>query len=375
MSGSDRLAVVALEGSGRARGEMYGAAARDLIREAASRWRAHVLDKAPTSAAGYLAALVQDTAYRAAVTRYAPDLIDEISGIAYGAGVDEDTIFAINLLDEEWTLRERLSSSGAGHHCTSLGQASAGPAPVLVAQNLDLDAWMDGLQVVLELAPVDDGDEQQPAALVPSLAGMIGTMSLNAHGLGVALNTMAQLPSAADGLPVAFVVRLLARQRDVTSAEALLRALPHASGQNYLLGDPNEVLDVECSGAGAVSITLEASAIAHTNHPLRDHPRPFDDPRADFRGRDFTTKSEERLHHAAQALSHRRLGVDDLKHLLSQPPIRRGDGEDPGHSLFGLVMECSSSPVLHMSAGEPRVDNFTTHHVNSGAQRSTLLHG
>lgn len=357
------------------RGEMYGESARELIREAAARWRAAILDTAPAGLGpdAYLAALVRETGYRVAVRRHAPDLLEEVAGIAAAAGVDEDVIFGMNLLDEEWTLRDRLSAAGGDHHCTSIGQAGD-PAPVVIAQNLDLKVWMDGLQVLLELAPVDDRDERQPAALVPSIAGMIGTQALNAHGLGVALNTLAQLPSTDHGLPVAFVVRLLARQVDVRSAEALLHALPHASGQNYVLGDPRAVLAVECSAGGAVSIAPEPSGIAHTNHPLRVPPRSFDDPRAVHRGSDWDwlVNSKERLERAREALSHGRLGLDEVKRLLTTPPVLRGRDGDPGHSLFGLVMECAPAPVLHMSAGEPRIDNFRSFALEPAAPSLAL---
>jgi len=363
MPPTDRPTVVALEGHGRVRGEMYGSQARDLIGEATARWRANVLDVAPAGlgADAYLHALVHDSGYREAVGRRAPDLLEEIAGIADAAGVDEDVVFGMNLLDEEWVLRDRLVADGGDHHCTSIGQMADG-APVLIAQNLDLKAWMDGLEVLLELAPVVVDDDLQPAALVPSVAGMLGTQALNAHGLGVVVNTLAQLPSDPAGLPVAFVVRLLARERDVRTAEALLHALPHASGQNYLLGDPREVLAVECSAGGAVSIAPESIGVAHTNHPLRTPPRSFDDPRAAHRGGqwDWIDNSKTRLQHAREALGHGRLGLHEVKCLLTTPPVLRGRDGDPGHSLFGIAMECATTPVLHMSAGEPRLDNFRT---------------
>jgi len=355
---------------------MYGESARELIREAAARWRANVLDVAPRPSSAYLSALVRETGYRAAARRHAPDLVEEIAGMAAASGVEEDVLFGMNLLDEEWTLRDRLTADGGDHHCTSLGQGSAeDPGPVLVAQNLDLKVWMDGLQVLLELAPVDGEDgEEEPAALVPSVAGMIGTQALNAHGLGVTLNTLAQLPSDPGGLPVAFVVRMLARRRDVRSAEALLLALPHASGQNYLLGDPREVLAVECSAGGAVSIAPGSGGIAHANHPLRVPPRSFDDPRAAHRGGDWDwlLNSKDRLERADRALAAGRLGVEDVKRLLTTPPVLRGGAGDAGHSLFGLVMECAPAPVLHMSAGEPRIDNFGTFSLQGAAGRVAL---
>src|ERR1044071_2647535 len=114
-----KLPVIALEGTGRQRGEAHGESARDLVREAAERWRRNVLDDAPMPAADYLHTLVSDSRYRAAIERHAPDLLDEMAGIARAAAVDERIVFGMNLLDEEWALRGRATGTAAGCHCTS----------------------------------------------------------------------------------------------------------------------------------------------------------------------------------------------------------------------------------------------------------------
>jgi hypothetical protein len=75
-----------------------------------------------------------------------------------------------------------------------------------VAQNMDLPAWLDGLQVLFDVSPVGDGSHVGPRALVPFHAGMIGLNALNEYGVGI---TVFQLPVSANGLPVAFVICLL----------------------------------------------------------------------------------------------------------------------------------------------------------------------
>ncbi|HVV77227.1 MAG TPA: C45 family peptidase [Mycobacteriales bacterium] len=343
---ADRLTqVVTLTGAPTARGEAYGEGVRDLVREAADRWSEHIGRAVPMPLADYLTELVEHTGFRRAASTHCPDLIDELSGVAHASGVDERTLFAMNLLDEEWWLRRRLTTGDALAHCSGFGIPPQGDQPAYVGQNMDLPAWMDGLQILLDLRP-DDG----PSALVPSWPGMIALDGLNQHGVGVCVNTLAQLPTSIDGLPVAFVIRKLLAQPDRTQAVAALHELPHASGQNYVVGDPSGVMDVECSAAGAVDCSAATSWFAHTNHPLvAGHDgdvAPTDNGSQD--------RSVPRLDHLSKRLGELdRARPEALGAILSEPPLCRGSDGDPGFTLYSAIMELTDAPVLHLTAGPP----------------------
>ena len=255
------LPVVELAGTGRQRGEAHGESLRELVREAVDRWTENVLARAPVGAEAYLTELVDNSGYRRAINAYAPDLGAEVAGIAAAAGANERHVLGLSLMDEEWWLRSVLARP---HHCTSVARCASNGEPALVAQNMDLPAWLDGLQVLLDVSPTSAA----PRALVPSHAGMIGLNALNEHGVGIAVNALPQLPARADGLPVAVVIRLLAAQRDLASAVAVAQQIEHATGQNYTIGDRNGVVSMECSAAGATRYNPGGPAIAHSNHPL-----------------------------------------------------------------------------------------------------------
>jgi hypothetical protein len=306
---------------------------------------------------------VHGNEYSPSIRRYVPDLINEILGIAHAAGVAEDIVLGMNLMDEEWALRRRGDSTFFGEHCTSLGQRATAELPTLIAQNMDLARWLDGVQVVLDLASVEDGAmPAQPAALVPSVAGMIGLGSLNEHGLGVAVNGLPHLPTSPFGLPVAFVIRLLARQHDVPSACALLRAIPHATGQHYMLGDRHEIASMECSTAGVDQVVASGPGLAHANHSVANRV-PLDHDPSDLH--EHLRFSHRRQEHATGCLEQAPFTIDGVKQLLSEPPILRGREDPWGNSLYGVVMACSSEPSLHMSLGEPQVERFATYSVRA----------
>jgi isopenicillin-N N-acyltransferase-like protein len=191
-------------------------------------------------------------------------------GIAATSGTDECHVLGLNLMDEEWWLREVMRGDRRLDHCTSMAHWATDGEPTLLAQNMDLPAWLDGHQVLLDVSPIgeDEGSRAAPCALVPSHAGMIGLNALNEYGVGVTVNALPQLPTSADGLPVAFVIRLLATQSDLASVLAVAQRIPHTTGQNYTIGSPVGAVSLECSAAGATRYDPGGRTIAHSNHPL-----------------------------------------------------------------------------------------------------------
>jgi isopenicillin-N N-acyltransferase-like protein len=350
------LPFIEPSGTGRQRGEAHGESLRELVLEAVDRWQDNVLGRAPLDADAYLTELVDKTGFRRSINRHAPDLASEIAGIAAGAGTDERFVFGLNLMDEEWWLREKMRGDRRLEHCTSVARCAAGGEPTLLAQNMDLPAWLDGLQVLLDVSPVGDGSAR---ALVPSHAGMIGLNALNEHGVGITVNALPQLPVSATGLPVAFVIRLLASARDLASATAIVERIHHASGQNYTIGDRDGAVSMECSAVGATRYDPGGPTIAHSNHPLAGGSAlvPTSDGDAS-RLLPHEQNSVDRFQHAAARLADQPVTVRSLRQLLSEPPVLRGRSGDDGFSFYGVVLECTEAPALWMTPGPPGTYEF-----------------
>jgi hypothetical protein len=216
---------------------------------------------------GYVVRLLDETDFKPAIDRYAPDIWDELAGVAEGAGQPLDQLYALQLLDEEWAYRVRRTDAASPPKCSSLASVNADGSTWL-AQNMDLGDYTDGFQVMLR---IDDRDH--PSALVFSTAGMLGLMGVNAAGLGVCVNSLPQLPSAPQGLPVAFVLRRLLQARSLAEAADLVQTLPHATNQHYLIAEPGAARSFEASAAGVTEYRpADPTTILHTNHPLAATP-------------------------------------------------------------------------------------------------------
>ena len=253
------MRTVTASGDPRTIGRTHGEVAGEQIRALLAAWRSRAAGEGD-GLDSVVHALAQECGFRSATRRWLPDLVDEVDGLAEGAGISQDEAFALNCMDEAWW----LGSSEGG--CSVLAVVDDRTDAPVVGQNMDLDTWMDGGQVVLRLHPVG-----RPRQVLLSRAGMVGLCGANDAGLVVMVNTLDQLPTDRDGVPVAFVVRALIGQPSLAAAVDLLHRLPHASGQAYTLASGDGVRGFEC-GAGTVTEYRNDDALPlrrwHTNHPI-----------------------------------------------------------------------------------------------------------
>jgi hypothetical protein len=232
------------------------------VREAVSRWEEATLSgqNGGTNILDYSRGFVASTRLVRTMEAITPDLLQEIHGIAEASNLPPEVVTAYNLMDEQWWYD--LGTTRPEPGCSVVG-LSDGDATVL-AQNMDLPSFMDGSQIVLRITPPDG-----PQMLVLSSAGLIGLVGVNSAGLAVCVNTLLMLRANPSGLPVAAVVRHILAQRSMAEAQAVLGAIPHASGQHYAIADCAGVRGFECSAGGCVpSLAVGAAALTHTNHPL-----------------------------------------------------------------------------------------------------------
>ncbi len=350
-----RLKIVELDGSSRERGVQHGRALKQEIAQVVALWQADLEKGAKQPADAFLKEFLGATNFLPAVERWTPGLLDEVRGIAEGSGQSFDTMFAFQLVDEIWVYLNQRNA----HHCSGLGVPQRDGRPGFVAQNMDLEPFRDGFQAVLHLRETGAVPEQ----FIFTCAGLIATNGVNRRGIGLAVNTLMALRASTTGLPVAFVIRGVLACKDGAGAEDFLRRVPHASGQNYILGAGGKVSNFEASAGKVVEMPPAADGtVAHTNHPLvNDDLKSWrlKKPSATDNSPTRLDAVQRRLGQAASSIDENVIRAilrskDSEKHPVCVS-VKPGSG---GATFGGVIMTLSNPPVLDVSAGPPDVNPF-----------------
>lgn len=350
------IQVVELSGGAYERGLACGRALGPGIEAHMAAWRDWLSKATGRPAFDYVRDMLRETDYLPAIDRFAPDLLEEVRGVAEGAGADRDLVYGLQLMDEEWFHRVRVGlNRRIPGKCSSFALAT--PAgPTWIGQNMDLGEYTDGRQVALRIAP----EGRCPGALVFTTAGVIALMGVNGAGVGVCVNSLPQLPSAPHGLPVAFVVRRLLQAASLEEACELVLSLPHATNQHYLIAEPGRIRSFEASAAGVTEYHApDPRRILHTNHPLSAAQGQPERPEA-------RRNSAQRLASLAARLADGNPGLAELQAALSacddpeNPVCRTGGGGNIGFTCGSMISALGGAEIESwVSPGPPSVHGYT----------------
>lgn len=259
-------------GGPRERGLSYGEQSRDRIAVTKAGY-----EEAFGQVAGITWSQAVDAALKFAepIERHAPDVMEELRGIADGAGSSLGDVLAMNARTEViWgaTARQAETERAAvARECTSLALLSPRTAAglPLAAQSWDWLVHCFDSAVVLEV----EQPGELPNFVTAVEAGLLAKVSLNSAGLTVLTNA---LVTSADrgtpGIPFHVMLRLLADCQTVTDALRLVQTLPRSSSANYMLVHGDDVaVNIEAAPGDYTKVSWQlpqAGILVHTNHFL-----------------------------------------------------------------------------------------------------------
>jgi hypothetical protein len=344
------LRIVEAAGTPRELGRSHGEDAREFIARGLDAWQAVVGRQTGIAAAAYVESFLRATDFVPAIGNFTPSLLEEVRGIAEGSAQPFDVVFAYQLMDEEWAYRTSVTRArrGPAEACSAAAVLRADGTAV-AGQNMDLPSHYDGTQVLLRTRARDGAD-----VMVFTPAGLIGTTGLNEHGVAVCVNALSELQHGSTGLPVAFVMRGALAQRSARDAAGLLKTVPHATGQNYLVADAGRVEDYECSPGEVAEVPPAGAQVLHTNHVLMSTDV---DPEVPADGRTTTVQRLDALRSGLAGLGDEAAAAD-LRRELSIRPVCVARGSD-WMTLGSVVMELGPEPVLHVALGPPADTPYT----------------
>jgi isopenicillin-N N-acyltransferase-like protein len=352
--------TLVLEGSPYDRGFVHGETLKNEIHDIVKLWKADISKRSGMEADVFIEKFLSDTDFVTAIQKWTPALLDEVRGISDGCGIDYNTMLAFQLVDEVWLYLGEISSDS----CSAIGMGKTENHPSYVAQNMDLERFRNGFQVLLHIK-YEDSDLE---CFVFTCAGFIVTNGMNNKSIGVCVNAVSQLNYAREGLPVAFVIRGLLEKTTLEDAVNFVKTVKHASGQNYVIGGLENAYSFEASATQVVEYTPDSNAIYHTNHPLVN-----DDYNAKYKKFLEETKGTEVSYPNSvvrlQSLDTRlkdleEIDVDIIKAALSSkdsakdPVCRSYDPSLPNFTFGCVIMVLSENPEMHVAPGPPDITPF-----------------
>jgi len=209
--------------------------------------------------------------------KFSPGLVEEMRGIAQGAGLTFEEILHLNCFLE----LEDVRAPGLGARvlpdalwgCTTMnvmaGAAADGRA--CLAQTYDMEKYYEKYLCLLRLRP-----ENGPDALVVSFAGILGLCGVNAAGVGLVINKVAAT-DARPGVIYPFVARKALAAERIGDALGAVIFSPRATGITYQLSGAGAAFCAETSATTYDLLPIDGSR-AHTNHYLSGRMRAFETP-------------------------------------------------------------------------------------------------
>jgi len=346
--------VIEVSGGAFERGRIHGERARGRI----ERSLANYARLFAFNGMSWEAARRRGAGYREVIGQFDAALLEEIDGIARGAGRPAEEILTLNARTE--ILPPAFLAKADSGECTAIAVSPAASATggTLLAQNWD---WVGAQREALILLRVREGvgREAAPACLTLTEAGMLAKIGMNAPGLGVCLNILrSNFDGAHAGVPVHVLLRALLKRSSVRDALAFVSTLAFGGSSNVLCADRDgECASLEFSPRGLRVLRGDGATLCHTNHFM--HPETVGWQAETAANLSTIPRLERARQHAASRAKH---GIEDLMRLLRDDSAgllsicREPDTSLPPEaqieSVASVIMELARG-IMHVAPDVP----------------------
>lgn len=354
---------IRVSGGPRERGRQYGEQARDRVRRSVEAY-----EQVFAHYAGWDWARVREEAapFRAPIEQHGARYLEEIRGIAEGAGLDELDVLAINVRTEVmFAAKARQAAAGMSTPAPPLECSAFAVMPertvdgrLLIGQNWDWLVHSFDTVVVLE-AEQDD----RPDFVTVVEAGLLAKAGMNSSGVALVTNALVSSEDAGKpGLPYHVLLRSILDSEAISDGLAAILQSERSSSANYLLGHQDGIaVDVEAAPGDYTRTFLgypQDGVVLHVNH--------FTSPDSDVRDVSLWAMPDSpfRLERLNQLTGRDAgpLGVEACQQILMDERMRpygiccRPDPRDSGitrwATITGLVMD-PAERTLWLSSGIP----------------------
>jgi len=243
--------------------------------------------------------------YLPAVEKYAPEIIEEMKGMAAGAGVALQDILFLNITYE-------ISTPAVMGGCTSFAAAGEATAngDVIAGQNFDyIQPWEEFI-ILLKMKPADS-----PNFMAVTAAGCLGLFGFNSAGFSLNLNLLKNKDSMTPGagVPTHVILRKVFSCTNISEAITAIASAEGRAAKNYLVASgQGDIVDIETTTSDLDIQYPERGILTHANYFKTER----------FKSTDlaplFLPDSYIRSHRLFQLMeqNHGKLTVDVMKQVL-----------------------------------------------------------
>lgn len=293
------------------------------------------------------------------VETHFPELVEEMDGIARGAGMKFEQIVLINARTDIAALVKAELTRKKVPACTSLALFGKNEkkGSLALGQNWDWDTSMARAPVILRLSPAN-----HPRLVTLAEAGMLAKIGFNQHRLGVCLNFLSHRSDGQPGgfgIPVHCLLRVVLSCHSIQQAVKKVESSPRCASANFLMGQQNTIgsraLDLEFTPEAIATLKPDGSHLIHTNHYLDQKLA-----RGCTSGRGPSTMNRySTALKLARALENEESDpVNRMKQVLVSregipyPISRKGNPDPSSTTLAGIIMDLTRNRLI-LSGGPP----------------------
>jgi isopenicillin-N N-acyltransferase-like protein len=237
-------------------GKDYGRQAKDLIAHSVSDYKevfARTSDRSWEEIQKFAMSFVDIT------RKEAPEVMEEVEGIAQGSGFSLADIMVVNC-------RYEITKFPRRNECTTAAvlPEAARDGKMYLVKNWDYRVGIKDHVVILHITQPDG-----TRIMGLTEAGQVPRGGMNTHGLGMASNNLQSVYDAWDvGLPTVFARRQLLKYKTFGEAESFIRSFPRAVSCNVMVAGFREkkAVDFEVYPKGTDCIPAEQGIVTHANH-------------------------------------------------------------------------------------------------------------
>lgn len=254
--------LIEVSGDARTRGEQYGETARAKIEQAIAFYSEAFVAH---SAISWTEVTDRAKLWMPLVEQFAPDLLEEMHGIAAGADVTPLDILALNargdiVHDRAFASVDPAQEEGCSSYALLPG--ASGDGKVYCGQNWD---WLAGVQDTTVALRIHQ--PPKPTVITIVEAGQVGRQGANSAGIAVNANGLGGRFDNSIGVPQTFIRRRILDSASFGQALQVPTSVRQQIAANLLLTHAEGVaIDLETTPGRHRWLHPEDDLLVHTNH-------------------------------------------------------------------------------------------------------------